>query len=222
MKEKDSKETIQNIYIGLRTSLARAVMGIVPPREVEDIVQETYVRVCQVKHPEDIRQPRSYLFRTARNLALDYLKRSETKYTESMDEQDIDTLIEGRSDDDSTFDQVASNEEFALFCEAVRHLPVKCRRVFVLKKVYGYTQIEIARELDISIGTVEKHISQGIKRCTYFMQHHDTQHHNKEHHTKEHHNKEHHNNIQKTGRGQQPKNSAATSLTERAPKGPRS
>jgi hypothetical protein len=48
------------------------------------------------------------------------------------------------------------------------------------------------------------------------------QHHNKEHHDTQHHNKEHHNNIQKTGRGQQPKNSAATSLTERAPKGPRS
>ena len=217
MKENNGKDTIQNIYIGLRTSLARAVMGIVPPREVEDIVQETYVRVCQVKHPENIRQPRSYLFRTARNLAFDYLKRAETKYTDGMDEQDIDTLIEGRSDDDSTFDQVASNEEFALFCEAVRHLPVKCRRVFVLKKVYGYTQIEIARELNISIGTVEKHISQGIQHCTYFMQHH-----NKEHHDTQHHNKEHHNNIQKTGRGQQPKNSAATSLTERAPKGPRS
>ncbi len=200
MKEKDSKETIQSIYIGLRTSLARAVMGIVPPREVEDIVQETYVRVCQVKHPEDIRQPRSYLFRTARNLALDYLKRSETKYTEGMDEQDIDTLIDVRSGDDSTFEQVASNEEFALFCEAVRHLPVKCRRVFVLKKVYGYTQIEIARKLDISIGTVEKHIGQGIKRCTYFMQQH--------------------NKKGDTGRGQQQHNSAVISLSERAPKGP--
>lgn len=171
MKGNNGRESIQNIYLGLRTSLARAVMGIVPPREVEDIVQETYVRVCQVKHPENIRQPRSYLFRTARNLALDYLKRSETKYTEGMDEQDIDALIDGRENDDSTFEQVASNQEFALFCEAVRHLPVKCRRVFVLKKVYGFTQIEIARELNISIGTVEKHISQGIKRCTYFMQH---------------------------------------------------
>ena len=206
MKVNNSKETMQSIYIGLRTSLVRAVMGIVPPREVEDIVQETYVRVCQVKHPEDIRQPRSYLFRTARNLALDYLKRSETKYTESMDEQDIDTLIDGRSGDDSTFDQVASNEEFALFCEAVRHLPVKCRRVFVLKKVYGYTQIEIARELDISIGTVEKHISQGIKRCTYFMQQ----------------SAEEHNKAKNNGRGQQQNNSAAISLAEHAAKGPRS
>jgi|TARA_B110000967_G_scaffold17085_1_gene16133 RNA polymerase sigma-70 factor (ECF subfamily) len=134
LKENNGKETIQNIYIGLRTSLARAVMGIVPPREVEDIVQETYFRVCQVKHPEDIRQPRSYLFRTARNLAFDYLKRSETKYTESMDEQDIDTLIEGRSDDDSTFDQVASNEEFALFCEAERHLPSNADAYLYSKK----------------------------------------------------------------------------------------
>ena len=201
MKRSNGRETIQTIYLGLRTSLARAIMGIVPPREVEDIVQETYVRVCQIKHPENIRQPRSYLFRTARNLALDYLKRSETKYTEGMDEQDIDTLMDGGDADDSTFEQVASNEEFALFCEAVRHLPVKCRRVFVLKKVYGFTQIEISRELNISIGTVEKHISQGIKRCTYFMQH---------------------NNQQVGTRVRGHYKQAAGNLAEQAPKGPQS
>jgi RNA polymerase sigma factor (sigma-70 family) len=173
LKEKDDKESIQSIFMGMRGSLARAVMGLVPPREVEDIVQETYVRVCQIKRPEDIRQPRSYLFRTARNLALDYLKRWDNKLTDGMDEQAIENLIDHSRGDDSTFDQIASNEEFALFCEAVRHLPVKCRRVFVMKKVYGYSQIEIARKLKISMGTVEKHISQGIKRCTYFMQQHN-------------------------------------------------
>ncbi|ETN91605.1 putative RNA polymerase sigma factor FecI [Gammaproteobacteria bacterium MOLA455] len=201
MKENNGKETILNIYIGLRSSLARAVMGIVPPREVEDIVQETYVRVCQVKHPEDIRQPRSYLFRTARNLALDYLKRADTKLTDGMDEQGMDSLLDTSRGDDSTYDQVASNEEFALFCEAVRHLPVKCRRVFVLKKVYGYTQIEIARELDISIGTVEKHISQGIKRCTYFMQRNN-------------------HKADQPDRGQYQQ--ATGNLAERVPKGPQS
>ena len=176
MTDRKGRDSLQTIFIALRSSLARAVMGIVPPREVEDIVQETYVRVCQVKHPENILQPKSYLFRTARNLALDYIKRSETKYTDAMDEQDIGSLLNSDSED-GTFDQVASNQEFALFCEAVRHLPVKCRRVFVLKKVYGYSQIEIAKKLNISIGTVEKHVGQGIKRCTYFMQQHDSEHH---------------------------------------------
>lgn len=209
MKKKDDKDSIQNIFLGLRSSLARAVMGLVPPREVEDIVQETYVRVCQIKRPQDIRQPRSYLFRTARNLALDYLKRSDTKLTDGMDEQDMDSLIDHSKGDDSTFEQVASNEEFALFCEAVRHLPVKCRRVFVMKKVYGYSQIEIARKLKISIGTVEKHISQGIKRSTYFMQ----QHHNSQNNSQDHGEK---------SRGSQQPNRAPISLADRAPKGPRS
>ena len=206
MKENNGKETILNIYIGLRSSLARAVMGIVPPREVEDIVQETYVRVCQIKRPQDIRQPRSYLFRTARNLALDYLKRADTKLTDGMDEQGMDSLLDTSRGDDSTFEQVASNEEFALFCEAVRHLPVKCRRVFVLKKVYGYSQIEIAKKLNISIGTVEKHISQGIKRCAYFMQQH---------------NKPEQGTQQGVKQRVQP-NSAIISLADRAPRGPRS
>jgi len=39
----------------------------------------------------------------------------------------------------------------------------------VLKKVYGYSQKEIAIKLDISENTVEKHIATGIKRCTQFM-----------------------------------------------------
>ena len=43
----------------------------------------------------------------------------------------------------------------------------------MLKKVYGYSQREIARELGLSESTVEKHIAQGIKRCTYFMMQHD-------------------------------------------------
>jgi RNA polymerase sigma-70 factor (ECF subfamily) len=71
---------------------------------------------------------------------------------------------------DSTLDQVCSEEEFSRFCDAVRYLPVQCRRAFVLKKVYGYSQREIAKVMQISERTVEKHISSGIKRCMYFME----------------------------------------------------
>jgi len=94
----------------------------VPPREVEDIVQETYVRVCQVKDWDQIRQPRSYLFRTARNLALDYRKRFETKYTDSIDDEGVEALVDGLNVADGTFEQAASNQEFAIFCEAVPNL----------------------------------------------------------------------------------------------------
>ena len=158
-----------SIYMSLRGSLARAVSRIVPPREIEDIVQETYVRVCQIERKEEIREPRSFLFKTARNLALDHIKRAESRLADSVEESGESGFGEAERMDDETFDQVASNEQFSLFCEAVRQLPMQCRRAFILKKVYGHSQREIARSMDISESTVEKHIAQGIKRCAYFM-----------------------------------------------------
>ncbi|MEW5249694.1 RNA polymerase sigma factor [Microbulbifer sp. 2201CG32-9] len=163
------KDTISGLYIALRATLVRAVSRIVPPKEIEDIVQETYVRVCQVKREGEILYPRSFLLRTARNLALDYLKRSETRMTVSADEDPETAYSQTDYFSDETYERVASDEEFSHFCEAVRQLPLRCRRVFVLKKVYGYSQREIAKELNLSESTVEKHIATGIKRCTYFM-----------------------------------------------------
>ena len=167
------EQGILGIYMTLRSSLARSVTGMVPPKDVEDIVQETYVRVCQVEQKQTIKAPRSYLFRIARNLALDYIKRADTTLVDSVDFDDEGqqdkTLSHADQMADDVYEEVASNEEFALFCEAVRHLPIQCRRVFVLRKVYGYSQQEIAKEMNVTQSTVEKHIAKGMKRCLFYM-----------------------------------------------------
>ena len=163
-------ERLYHVYISLRGALKRSVMGIVPPKEVEDIVQETYVRACQVEHKTTISTPRSFLLKTARNLALDHVKRAETRLTVSFEEDEPVLLAGHHTLADTTFEEVASHEEFSLFCEAVRHLPVRCRRAFVLKKVYGYSRREIAKLMGLTENTVQTQIARGMKRCTYFME----------------------------------------------------
>lgn len=160
-------DTIHNIFISARKAMARVVSRIVPPREIEDIVQETYVRLCQVEKKENITQPRSFLLKTARNLALDHIKRAEVRLVDGVD--NIDEIPDLTTQDDAVYQQVANDQEFTQYCEAVRLLPVQCRKVFVLKKVYGYSQKEIAQQLNISESTVEKHVAMGIKRCIYYM-----------------------------------------------------
>jgi RNA polymerase sigma factor (sigma-70 family) len=168
-----SNHELSQAFLALRGRLSRAVGRIVPPKDVEDIVQEAYVRLCQVEtHP--VQNVRSYLLKTVRNLALDYVKSARSRLSVSLEQDDDVLRDEARSDE--VYAQAASNEELALFCEAVRHLPVQCRRAFVLRKVYGYSQSEIAIELGLAESTVEKHIALGMKRCTYFMLRHSAGH----------------------------------------------
>tara|TARA_Y100000310_G_scaffold217516_1_gene218560 strand:- start:1674 stop:2237 length:564 start_codon:yes stop_codon:yes gene_type:complete len=156
------------VFLSTKQTITQVVSRIVPPKEVEDIVQETYVRICQIDQSKKIDCPKSYMLRTAKNLAYDHLKRSETKLVDELDTDAFQESFEFE-DQDPSYTNVINNKAFADFCEAVRLLPPQCRKVFVLKKVYGYTQKEIATQCNISESTVEKHIILGLKKCTLFM-----------------------------------------------------
>jgi len=164
-----NKTVFYKIYLASRKSISRVVSRIVPPDEVEDIVQETYVRICQIENKDHINSPKSFMFKMARNLALDYQKQSNVRLVDGVDDMGELELLLSEYNNDEMYDNAVTNREFSCFCNAVRELPVQCRKVFVLKKVYGYSQREIAEQLTISESTVEKHISMGLKRCTLFM-----------------------------------------------------
>jgi len=161
------KEVINDIYMLCRAQLARVVSRIVPPHEVEDVVQETYVRVCQYGLRGEVREPRALMVKTARNLALDHVKRAEVRLADSIVDDEEGGLEASLVD--SPLRQAVSDQEFSQFCEAVRQLPLQCRKVFVLKKVYGYSQREIVKEIGLSESTVEKHVARGMRLCAEFL-----------------------------------------------------
>ena len=160
-----SVSELKTLFLSMRAALAHAASKIVPVHEVEDIVQETYVKLCLVKNPEQIKHPKSYLYQMAKNLARDHAKSSGNRLSERF--EDVEDLLLTR--EDLVYREAVSSQEFRAFCEAVRYLPLQCRRAFVLKKVYGYSQKEIAKELEITESTVEKHVALGLRRCAEKM-----------------------------------------------------
>ena len=67
-------------------------------------------------------------------------------------------------------EQFEVGENFDSFCRAVRSLPVKCRRAFVLCRVYGFTQKEVAEYMGITLSGVEGHLARATLRCVDFME----------------------------------------------------
>ena len=161
-------------YLASKNGISRLVARIVPPHEIEDIVQETYVRICQIENKEHISSPTSFMYKIARNLALDYQKQANVRLVDGIEDMEtLDQLLTNNHKDEM-YENALTDNEFAHFCEAVRQLPLQCRKVFILKKVYGYSQREIAAQLSLSESTVEKHISTGMKRCILFMRNIDS------------------------------------------------
>ena len=75
------------IYKDLRALLMRfASRYFQRPQEVEDVVQEAFVKVIEAQHRRGIREPRSYLFKTARNLAISELRSSHHRLTDTVGE----------------------------------------------------------------------------------------------------------------------------------------
>lgn len=155
-------------FLGSKPLLCRIVGRIVRPDDIEDIVQETFLHSFAASNKQQIENPRAFMAKTARNLALNHVGRAEQRLNQSIEEL---VGLDGEFEEltPSLESQHQSAEEFLVFCRAVAELPLVCRKVFILKKVYGLSQREIARYLGITESTVEKHVAKGLLLAADYM-----------------------------------------------------
>lgn len=55
---------------------------------------------------------------------------------------------------------------------ALRELSPRCRRIFLMRRVDGLPNAEIARRHGISVNSVEKHIARALRHCQTRMGEH--------------------------------------------------
>lgn len=134
--------------------------------EIDDIVQEAFLRVLQAAAIGPLNSPKAFLFATARNLALDRLRSHAVSRTDSLGEMDLLRVLD---EGDAIPETVARNQELDLLTAAIQSLPARCRQVFTLRKLYGLSQRQIAERLGISESTVSNQLIIGIEKCTDFF-----------------------------------------------------
>ena len=134
--------------------------------DIDDLVQETFIRVLRARATSPIESPRGLLFATARNLALDTLRRRQVVAFEPMAENPESPVYMDVTD---TAETVCKRQELELLTEAIQTLPDRCRQVFTLRAVYGLSQRAIAEKIGVSENTVEKQMGKGLRRVAEFF-----------------------------------------------------
>ena len=132
------------------------------PQDIEDVVQDTYLKARCAEERQIISSPKAFLFRIARNEALKELRKKSRRITDYIEELDEPETLHGAA---SAEDEAIVKQRFGVFCQSVIDMTPKCRRVFLMCKVYGLSYKEIASQLGITVSGVEKHVARGLEIC---------------------------------------------------------
>ena len=95
--------------------------------DIEDLAQEAYLRSYRAEQERGVEQPKAYLFRVAKHLALNELNRKSEQMTVYIEDRLATLPLDGSS---SAEDEVEAQQSLSLYYEAVAALPKRCRRVF--------------------------------------------------------------------------------------------
>ncbi|MEZ4699987.1 MAG: sigma-70 family RNA polymerase sigma factor [Rhodothermales bacterium] len=143
------------------------------PEEVDDLVQESFIKAFSALESYSIEYAFStWLYKIATNHAIDYLRKRKLK-TYSIDKP-RDTK-EGAVEyelPDATYRpdrHIVADQRRQLIQEAIDALPEKYHRVIVMRHQQEKSYEEIARELDLPLGTVKAHIFRARELLNKFL-----------------------------------------------------
>jgi RNA polymerase sigma-70 factor (ECF subfamily) len=143
------------VAFSTREAQIRAIAAKAGPEEMQDVVQDAFLKAVEAGRQSDIAKPVHFLARVARNTVIDRL-RTRARHT----------LLYSKGVQADTADPVASPERALIASERLRRalavidqMPPKRKEVFLLHRIDDLSYPQIARRLGISAKTVEKHMA---------------------------------------------------------------
>ncbi len=128
--------------------------------DAQEVAQEAYVRLVALDRPEQVDSLRSYLFRIASNLAVDRLRMRQVRNDNPLDAPEENLHAAPMPERHA----IATRQLHELH-KALRELPAKTSRAFVMHVIDGGDIGGIARAMKISERMVRYHVAHALAHC---------------------------------------------------------
>lgn len=138
------------------------------PHEAADLVQETFARLLALDNPDVVRQPRAFLYRIARNLAIDPSRKSPVRNRFLIDLSELEEAPSAAPLPDYLLE---GNQLRRALDQTITEMPPRRRDVFLpLPLVEAGGDCRTTRHLDLEM--VERHLMKAMAQCRQRLQSH--------------------------------------------------
>ncbi len=141
--------------------------------DIDDVVQESFLRLWRVRMGQPVRYAKALLFKVARHLVIDTARRNQISPIDRVTDLAALPVIEDGSPGPA--EAACKRDEVVLLAAAIDSLPARCREILILRKLRGVPQKAIAAQLGLSEQTVQVQVSRGVRRCEEFLRAHGVQ-----------------------------------------------
>lgn len=136
--------------------------------QASECLHDAWLRLGEMTASEPVRSPGAYVYRTARNLAMDRL-RSDRSW-QYVDE--VDTALEVLADEAPGPDAIAEARSAVQAVErAMQRLPHRHRSVLVALRIEEMTRQDVADRHCISLRRVDTALRQALDHCAHASGH---------------------------------------------------
>ena len=132
--------------------------------DAEDLLQDAWLRLAQYECDRTVEKPEAFLMQTALNLSID-MHRSARNRGEVVLLEDV-VLIDVTPNAEAV---LLARERLARLSTCIARLSERTREILLAHRVEGMSYQEIARQHDLSVSTVEKHIAKAMLHLTSCM-----------------------------------------------------
>ncbi|AHX15677.1 RNA polymerase sigma factor [Dyella jiangningensis] len=128
--------------------------------DAQEVAQEAYMRLVTLERPEQVDSLRAYLYRVASNLAVDRLRMRKVRDDNPVQAPDEDLHLAPIPER-----HAAATGQLHALQNALRELPAKTGRAFVMHVIDGCEIGVIARAMKISERMVRYHVANALAHC---------------------------------------------------------
>lgn len=156
----DDEQAFATLFHAYKNKLYGFILGITDSRELsKDIVQDVFLKIWNTRHhAHEIENFNAFVYRMARNAALDHLKRASR---ESTIMSQISQISSEHTPDDP-FEALKALEMKAKYENALQKLPKQQRLVYELRHLQGIEYAEIAKKLSLPVPTIRSHFRNAL------------------------------------------------------------
>jgi RNA polymerase sigma factor (sigma-70 family) len=136
--------------------------------EVQDLVQQVFLRLAQHQELGRIQCPDAYIFQTASNILKDRYRQADVRRRFSDHGR-----IENADTPDTDFSPervLLGRETIKILAGSIRQLPERTRDILMLRCLEGQQYVEIARLQNISVRAVEKHMARALAHLSQALE----------------------------------------------------